>query len=66
MNLKCIGYLFHYLGISVIMISVIYMILNLSNADYFINKWIVSMIAGTSLSLCGTISLLMKKKTDGR
>lgn len=61
MNFKLIGYFFFYLGIFILMISLIYMILNLSHADYFINKWISSMIAGTSLSLWCTIFLLMRK-----
>lgn len=58
------GNVIQYLGIGIILISLIYMIMNLSNADYFITKWFLFIIAGVSLSIWGTISLMIGKKQN--
>ncbi len=58
------GNVIQYLGIGIILISLIYMIMNLSNADYFITKWFLSIITGVSLSIWGTVSLMIGKKQN--
>ncbi|MBB4044987.1 hypothetical protein GGR06_002789 [Bacteroides reticulotermitis] len=58
------GNVIQYLGIGIILISLIYMIMNLSNADCFITKWFLSIITGVSLSIWGTVSLMIGKKQN--
>lgn len=62
MNQKKISSFFIGLGVVIIMISLVYMIINLSNADSFINKWTAFMITGVSSVLWGVISLYLRKK----
>ncbi|GHV17825.1 hypothetical protein FACS1894169_13650 [Bacteroidia bacterium] len=62
MNQKKLGNFLIGLGVAIIMISLIYMIINLSNADNFINTWMAFMVAGTSSVFWGAISLFLKKK----
>ena len=58
------GNVIQYLGICTIMISLLYMIMNLSDADYFITEWLLFMLAGISISFWGTICLMIKKKRN--
>lgn len=62
MNQKKLSNFFIGLGVVIIMISLIYMIINLSNADSFIYKWTAFMITGVSSVLWGVISLYLRKK----
>jgi formate-dependent nitrite reductase membrane component NrfD len=62
MNQKKLSNFFIGLGVVIIMISLIYMIINLSNADNFINTWMTFMITGVSSVLWGVISLYLSKK----
>jgi len=58
------GNILFYSGIGIMMISIIYMIMNLSTADYFINKWLVAMIAGISFAFWGKIYPVIKRKQN--
>ncbi len=62
MNQKKLSNFFIGLGVAIIMISLIYMIINLSSADSFIYKWAAFMITGVSFTFWGVISLYLRKK----
>lgn len=62
MNLKSAGNFFLWFGVAIILISLIYMIVNLTDADNFINKWMVVMVAGVSSVFWGAVSLFIRKK----
>jgi len=51
-----------YVGIGIIMISLIYLIMNFQNADDFITKWILSIFIGVSFTFWGTVSGIIKRK----
>lgn len=62
MNLKQLSSVLLYLGVGVIMFALIYMIINLSEADKFINTWMMSMITGVLFVTWSVISLFISKK----
>lgn len=62
MNLKSTGNFFLWFGVAIILISLIYMIVNLADADNFIYKWMVVMVTGVSSAFWGAISLFIQKK----
>ena len=62
MNLKQLSSVLLYLGVGVIMFALIYMIINLSEADKFINTWMMSMITGVLFITWSVISLFISKK----
>lgn len=62
MNSKKTGNFLLSFGVIIIMTSLIYIIINLQNADNFINTWAVFMIAGTSFAFWGAVSLFIRKK----
>ena len=62
MNLKQLSNVLLYLGVGVIMFALIYMIINQSEADKFINTWMMSMITGVLFVTWSVISLFISKK----
>lgn len=64
MNLKSASSFFLYLGVAIMMVSLIYMIINLANADSFIGIWIAFMMAGVSSTFWGIICSSTKKKNQ--
>ena len=62
MNLKNTGNFFLWFGVAIILISLIYMIVNLADADNIIYKWMVVMVTGVSSAFWGAISLFIQKK----
>ena len=42
-------------GITIILVSLLYMIVNLDRVDSFVNLWVIFMILGIALTACGLI-----------
>ena len=47
-------------GITIILVSLIHMIVNLDQTDYFVNSWIIFVMLGIGLTACGIIIDLKK------
>ena len=62
MNIKQLISVLLYSGVAVIMLALIYMIINLSDADKFIHTWLICMITGVLFTLWGAIPLYLNKK----
>lgn len=62
MTLRKLGKFLLSLGVAIIMISLIYMIINLSDADNFINTWFAFMVVGILSAFWGAASLFIKIK----
>ena len=51
-------------GITIILVSLIHMIVNLDQADYFVNLWIIFVMLGIGLTACGIIIDLKKMRKN--
>lgn len=60
--LKLIRTAILYSGISIIMASVIYMIINVSSADSFVTTWITFMAIGVAFTFIGAFASILKIK----
>ncbi|GHT11019.1 hypothetical protein FACS189432_03400 [Bacteroidia bacterium] len=60
---RVVSNLYLCLGIIIMLVSFIYMMLHLDNADSFVSLWIIFVIAGVWLTLGGSFMKFYKGKT---